>query len=82
VTGDPAAGVDDASPIGWGRAVATAIGLLVVGLGASVEGANTVLTRMTSLTRDTRALLATVLFLAVVVAMAWLLRRLQARGLV
>lgn len=77
-----AADEDDEDDIGWVRALATGGGLLAVALVASIGGANTVLTRMTGLSRDTRSLLATALFLAVVIAMAWLLRRLQARGLV
>ena len=66
--------------IGWGRAVLTGLVVIIVGAVASVGGANTVLTKATSLSRDVREYVATVVFLGVVIALAWALRRLQARG--
>jgi hypothetical protein len=68
--------------IGWGRALLTGVVVLVVGLAASVGGANAILTRATGLSRDVREYTASVLFLAVVTGVAWALRRLQARGLI
>jgi hypothetical protein len=56
--------------------------VIAVGAIASVGGANAVLTKATSLSRDVREYLATAVFLAVVVTLAWALRRLQARGLI
>ncbi len=66
--------------IGWLRALLTGTVVLVVGLAASVGSANAILTRATSLSRDVRAYLASVVFLTVVIVVAWALRRLQARG--
>ena len=68
--------------IGWARALLTGFVVLVVGLTASVGGANLVLTRATGLSRDVREYIASVVFLAVVIVVAWALRRLQARGLI
>lgn len=66
--------------IGWGRAVLTGLVVVIVGAAASVGGANAVLTKATSLSRDVREYVATAVFLGVVIALAWALRRLQARG--
>ena len=68
--------------IGWFRAILTGVGILVVGLGLTVGVTNTMLTRLTGMSRDTVVLLATGLFLVVVVVLAWVLRRLQARGVI
>jgi hypothetical protein len=68
--------------IGWARALLTGFVVLVVGLAVSVGGANVVLTRATGLSRDVREYVASVVFLANVIAVAWALRRLQARGLI
>lgn len=78
----PEAEVIPQSEIGWGRAVLTGVAVVVVGFGVAVGGANAVMTRLTGLSRDVRQWLAVALFLFVVVAMAWTLRRLQARGLI
>ncbi len=72
----------DRSVIGWGRATLTGLAVIVVGTVASVGGANAVLTRATSLSRDVREYIASIVFLAVVIVLAWGLRRLQARGLI
>ena len=72
----------DRSAIGWGRASLTGLAVLVVGTVAAVGGANAVLTKATSLSRDLREYIASIVFLAVVIAIAWVLRRLQARGLI
>jgi hypothetical protein len=68
--------------IGWGRALLTGFAVLVVGLAASAGGANVVLTKATGLSRDVREYVASVVFLTVVIVLAWALRRLQARGMI
>jgi hypothetical protein len=69
-----------APEIGWLRAIATGVVVLVVGIGTTVLGANRILTKALGVTRGGREALATALFLLVVIVLAWLLRRLQARG--
>jgi xanthine/uracil permease len=66
--------------IGWLRAIVTGVVVLFVGLGVSVVGANELIARLTSLSRDTVAYLASGFFVLCVLAAAWLLRRLQDRG--
>ena len=66
--------------IGWLRAIASGLAVLVVGIGAAVIGANRILTKALGVTPGGREALATTLFLVVLVAIAWALRRLQARG--
>jgi hypothetical protein len=68
--------------IGWARAIATGLGLLAVGVVAAVVGANEILTRFTGISRSARQWLATAVFFAVVVIMAWVLRRLQRKLLI
>jgi hypothetical protein len=68
--------------IGWPRAVASGLAILVVGLVVAVGGANLIVTNLTSVSRDTRVYLASTLFLVTFVLIAWVLRRLQARGLI
>jgi hypothetical protein len=68
--------------IGWPRAVVSGLAILVVGLGASVGLSNYVLTNVTGLSRGVQTWIATAIFLVVVVGMAFVLRRLQARGLI
>jgi hypothetical protein len=75
---DPGEGGD----IGWGRAIASGLAILIVGFVGGVGGANLVLTKALGLTRDARQWLATALFLVVVIALAWVLRWLQGRGLI
>ena len=77
-----ASGADDAAGIGWGRAILTGIAILVIGFGATVWGADAVLKKVTGLSRDNRQYLASALFFAVLIALAWALRRLQQRGLI
>ena len=73
---------DDGPDIGWGRAIGSGLAVLLVGFVAAVYGANSVVTKLTGVSRSTRQYLASALFLVVVVAMAWVLRRLQARRLI
>ena len=75
-------GEDVAHEIGWGRAIGSGLLILFVGFVAGVGGANLVLTKALGLTRDARQWIATGLFLVVVIALAWVMRRLQARGLI
>ncbi len=77
---DAAGGGDGRESIGWGRALLSGIAILVVGIGATVWGADAVLKKVTGLSRDNRQYLASALFFAIVIALAWLLRRLQQRG--
>jgi len=67
------------SPIGWGRAALTAVAMLVVGTALLVVVPNWVLVHLTGLSRNGRVAVATIGFLAIFVAIAWGLRRLQAR---
>ena len=68
--------------IGWLRAIASGIAIVIVGFALTVVAANSILTRFTGMSRTTRQDLASIVFLVVVVLIAWALRRLQARGLV
>ena len=75
---------DDLPPpdIGWGRAIVSGVAVLVVGFVLCVLGTNAIMTRFTGLGRSARQWVATVVFLAIVLAMAFALRRLQARRLI
>lgn len=73
---------DDTPEIGWERAIGSGLAILLVGFVAAVYGANSVATKLTGVSRSTRQYLASALFLVVVVAVAWVLRRLQARRLI
>lgn len=72
----------DDNGIGWFRAIVAGVVVLVVGLGLSVIGSNEIITRVTSVSRDNAAYLASTFFVVCVVVVAWLLRRLQKRGLI
>jgi len=73
---------DDEVGIGWLRALLSGIVVLLVGFGGAVVGSNAILTKSLALTRTAREWLATALFFAVVVVLAWALRRLQARKVI
>jgi hypothetical protein len=74
---------DDLPPkIGWLRAILTAAAIVVVGVAVCVYGTNAVLTRVHSLNRGNRVAIATLVFFATIVALAWMLRRLQARRVI
>jgi hypothetical protein len=75
-------GDEHESDIGWLRAIATGLAILVVGIGATAIGTNRIITKALAVTRGGREALATALFLVVVIVLAWALRRLQARGLI
>ncbi len=66
--------------IGWGRAIATAVVFLVVGLGVTVVGSDQIIKQVTGLSRNALEYLVSAYFLAGVAAAAWVLRRLQQRG--
>lgn len=68
--------------IGWPRALASGLGILIVGFIAGVYATNAVVTKVTGVSRATRQYLAGALLLVAVAAMAWVLRRLQARRIV
>jgi hypothetical protein len=68
--------------IGWLRAIASGLAIILVGVGAAVYGADRILTKALGLRRTPREWLAVGLFFLVVVVMAWALRRLQARKLI
>jgi hypothetical protein len=73
---------DDRGGIGWVRAILSGLAVLAVGFGGAVVGANAILTKSLALTRTAREWLAIALFLAVVIILAWVLRRLQAKRLI
>jgi hypothetical protein len=68
--------------IGWLRAIASGLAILVVGIGGAVFGADRILTKALGLRRTPREWLAVGLFFLIMVALAWLLRRLQDRKLI
>ena len=68
--------------IGWLRAIGSGLAILIVGLGATLYGSDKLVTSLTGMSRDDRALVVSAVFLVIVAVMAWALRRLQARGLI
>jgi len=68
--------------IGWLRAIASGVAVLVIGIALAVFGTNEILTRATSLSRGNREYVASAIFFAVVFGLAFVLRRLQRRGLI
>jgi len=67
--------------IGWARAIATGLAILVLGLAVAVAGADEIIKQVTSVSRNVVEYLVTAYFVACVVGAAWLLRRLQRRGI-
>jgi hypothetical protein len=67
-------------PIGWFRAIVTAVVIVVVGTAVLVYGSNAVLT-MHGKTRSSLVGIVTPLFFVVLIALAWALRQLQRRGM-
>jgi hypothetical protein len=67
---------------GWVRGLATALVILIVGFVAVVYVTNVIVTRFTGMQRPTRVGLATAWFFISLLALAFVLRRLQARGIV
>lgn len=68
--------------IGWIRGIVTGIVVLVVGLGLSVFGSDEIITRLAGLSRANVSYVTSAFFVVCVVAAAWILRRLQRRGIV
>jgi hypothetical protein len=85
---DAPADVDPRTPeerrngIGWFRAILSGLGLLVVGIGVGVYGAQAAVEQLTGFSRDQRVWVATAIMTVSIIVMAWVLRRLQARGLI
>jgi hypothetical protein len=71
----------DESEIGWLRAIASGLAILLVGFGAIISS-NRILTKALGLRRTPREWLATGLFFLIVLGLAWGLRRLQDRKLI
>jgi hypothetical protein len=68
--------------IGWPRAIASGLGLVLIGVAIGVYGAETAVEKLTGIDRDQRVWVATGIMTVSVVLMAWVLRRLQARGVI
>ena len=68
--------------IGWLRAIASGLAVIVIGFAGAVVGPNAILTRSLALTRGARELLATALFFVVIGILAVALRWLQQRKLI
>jgi len=65
--------------IGWWRALLTVVVIMVVGFVLLAWLPNYLLTHLDSLSRNSRVMVVTTEFFVVLFAMAWSLRRLQAR---
>jgi hypothetical protein len=76
VAGEPGASVS------WPRAVAATVAVAAVGVAVLVVVPNLIVTRVGGLDRGWRAGLAAIWFFGMLAALAWLLRRLQARHLI
>ena len=68
--------------IGWLRAILTGLGIVVVGFGLLVYGANAVLTKVHGVTRSSLVGIVTPAFFVVLFVMAWALRQLQRRKMI
>lgn len=68
--------------ISWPTAVATTVIVALLGVGLLVVAPNLIVTRLGGLDRGQRVGLATIWFFGMLAALAWLLRRLQARKLI
>jgi hypothetical protein len=82
---EPSADVAPSDPpaeIGWLRAIASGLAILIVGVGGAVYGADRILTKALGLRRTPREYLAVALFFLVLIVLAWALRRLQERKLI
>jgi drug/metabolite transporter superfamily protein YnfA len=72
----------DTTSIGWLRALASAVVILVAGAVLFVFAPNWLLTHLTGLSRNGRVAVVATAFVVVFVAFAWVLRRLQARRVI
>jgi hypothetical protein len=66
----------------WPRAVVATVAVVAAAVGLLVVVPNLIVTRLGVLDRGPRAGVATIWFFAMLAALAWLLRRLQARQLI
>jgi hypothetical protein len=73
---------DGGAGIGWPRALLSGVGIVVIGLAVAVWGSNYVLTDVTGVDRNVREYIASAVFLGAVIVLAFVLRRLQRRGLI
>ena len=73
---------EEATSIGWGRAVLAATLIVAAGAVLFVFGPNWLLTHLTGLSRNGRVAVATVAFFVFFALFAWSLRRLQARRVI
>lgn len=73
---------DDGGDIGWARAIGSGLAILVVGFFATVYAADALVTNLSGVSRSTRQYVASAVFLVLVLVLAWVLRRLQARRLI
>jgi hypothetical protein len=69
-------------PIGWPRAIASALVVGAVAFGLLVWLPNAILVRFTGLDRGQRVGIATAVFAVGLVLLAWALRRLQRRHVI
>jgi len=67
--------------IGWPRAIATGLVVLIIGFAGAILGPNAILTKSLALTRTAREWLAIALFFTVIIVLAVALRWLQHRKL-
>ena len=70
------------SAIGWGRAIGSALVIVIVGFLFVVVVPNRILLDVASVSRNVRTYIAATLSLVVVLLLAWGLRRLQARAVI
>jgi hypothetical protein len=68
--------------LSWPRAVAVTAALVALGVAVLIVVPNLIVTRLGGLDRGWRAALATIWFFGMLAALAWLLRRLQARHVI
>jgi len=68
--------------LSWPRAVAITGALVALGVALLIVVPNLIVTRLGGLDRGQRVGLATIWFFGMLAALAWLLRRLQARKLI
>ena len=69
------------APIGWARAILTAAAIVAVGIGVLVIGTNAIM-KATGPSRHTLVAIATTMFFVLLLVLAFVLRRLQARRLI
>jgi hypothetical protein len=76
------AGDDQHGAIGWGRALVSALAILLLGTALLVYFPNWLLLQLTGMSRSSRVAVVTIWFFVVLSAFAWGLRRLQARRVI